>query len=40
MYEIKNKDTVIDLFRGEYAFLSNFYDRNKKFTYKGMSFTN
>lgn len=40
MYEIKNTETAIDLFRGENSFLSNFYEGKRGFIYKGMSFTN
>lgn len=38
-YNIKNEDTAIMLFRGEYFFLSNFYE-GKIFDYRGYKFTN
>lgn len=39
MYKIKNRETAITRFNGEYLFLSNFYE-GKPFKYKGMFFTN
>ena len=38
-YQIKNINTAIMSFRGEYSFLSNFYE-GKVFTYKGLKFNN
>ena len=38
-YQIKNRNTAIMSFRGEYSFLSNFYE-GKVFTYKGLKFNN
>ena len=38
-YQIKNINTAIMSFRGEYLFLSNFYE-GKVFTYKGLKFNN
>lgn len=38
-YQIKNRNTAIMSFRGEYLFLSNFYE-GKVFTYKGLKFNN
>ena len=38
-YNIKNEDTAIMSFRGEYFFLSNFYE-GKVFDYRGYKFTN
>lgn len=38
-YKIKNIDTAIMQFRGEYLFLSNFYEGNV-FEYKGYKFNN
>lgn len=38
-YQIKNINTAIMSFRGEYLFLSNFYE-GKVFTYRGLRFTN
>lgn len=39
MYNIKNPRTAIMEFRGDYLFLSNFYEGNE-FTYKDCKFTN
>ena len=38
-YQIKNRNTAIMSFRGEYSFLSNFYE-GKVFAYKGLKFNN
>ena len=38
-YQIKNINTAIMSFRGEYSFLSNFYE-GKVFIYKGLKFNN